>query len=202
LSKLYLVRHGRTKLHKDDRFWGKTDVDLSDIGIRQAEQLRDRLAKEKLQAVYASKLSRAQATAEIMVADRKLAITTREELDECNFGYVEGLTFEEISLKYPELSRELSVPGMDTRFPGGESFEELDRRVLAFIDKLKRNNPRDNILIVSHGGPIRLMICHLMGIDIKHWRQLRVDPASLSIVETYPEGGILDLLNDVSHLLS
>jgi alpha-ribazole phosphatase len=202
LSKLLLVRHGRTKLHKDDRFWGKTDVALGDIGIRQAEQLHDRLAKEKIHTVYASALSRARTTAEIIISNRRLTIATREELDECNFGYVEGLTFEEITDKYPDLASELNRPDYCLRFPGGESFEELDHRVIAFLEKLDRHKTKENILIVAHGGTLRLLICHLLGIDVKHWHQFRLDLASVSIVETYSEGAILNLMNDVSHLKS
>jgi alpha-ribazole phosphatase len=56
--------------------------------------------------------------------------------------------------------------------------------------------------VVAHGGPLRLMICSLMGIGIKHWLHIRIDLASLSIMETYPEGTILTLLNDTSHLKS
>ena len=63
MAKLLLIRHGITKLHKNDRFWGQTDIPLSNIGIKQAGQLRTRLALEKITAVYTSTLSRASASA-------------------------------------------------------------------------------------------------------------------------------------------
>lgn len=200
MSKLLLVRHSRTLFHKDDRFWGKTDIALSDRGIWQAEKLRDRLAGEKINAIYSSNLSRAHATAEIIASRHQLNITACDELNECNFGYAEGLTFAEISELYPELAQVLS--GFDTaaRFPGGENFNELNSRVQKFLERLNEHKPKETILIVAHGGPLQIIICQLLKIDIKHWRQIRLYLASLSIVETYPQEAMLNLLNDVSHL--
>jgi broad specificity phosphatase PhoE len=199
MARLLLIRHGQTKLHRADRFWGKTDIELSVTGIRQAEQLRNRLARHKIDAFYASTLSRAIDTAEIIASRHKVRVTQVAELCECNFGYAEGLTFREISQKYPELARELSERKA-VSFPGGESLEQLDKRVRSFSETLKRLKPPSTVAIVAHGGPLRLMVCNLLGLGIEHWLQISVDHASLSIVETYPRGAIINLLNDVSHL--
>lgn len=199
MARLLLIRHGKTKLHQADRFWGSTDIPLSNTGIRQAEQLRDRLATEKIHAVYSSTLSRARATAEIIASRHHLKITACEELNECNFGYIEGLTFPEIQRLHPALAEELLNRKM-VAFPGGESLEDLDKRVRSFLDRLNEHKEKDTILIVAHGGPLRLIICNLLGLELKHWQQIRIDLASLSIVETYSRGAILNLLNDTSHL--
>jgi len=74
LSRLLLVRHGETRLNNAKRFWGKTDVELSDTGIRQAEQMRDHLATQKIDVIYASNLSRARVTAEIIASRHQLSI--------------------------------------------------------------------------------------------------------------------------------
>ncbi len=199
MARLLLIRPGQTKLHQADRFWGKTDIELSDTGIRQAEQLRDRMARNKIDAIYTSTLLRAIETAEIIASRHKVKVTTFAELCECNFGYIEGLTFKEISRKYPELATELSS-GKVVSFPGGESLEQLDKRVQRFLEKLKQLKPPSTVAIVAHSGPLRLIVCHLLGLGTEHWLQMRVDHASLSIVETYPQGTILNLLNDTSHL--
>ena len=94
--RLLLVRHGITRLHTGDRFWGSTDIALSNAGIKQAGQLRNRLSQEKLSAIYSSPLRRARSTAEIIAAGHKVEVTPCDDLCECNFGYIEGLTFEEI----------------------------------------------------------------------------------------------------------
>lgn len=200
MARILLVRHAQTKLHKDDRFWGKTDVTLSDFGVWQAEKLRDRLVEEKIAAVYASALSRAQHTAEIITQGRKCNITICEEINEINFGFIEGLTYDEIKLLHPELAETLSGFGTLAKFPGGESFEGLNSRVKIFVEKLGNHQPNETVLVVSHGGPLPLMICHLLGIGAEHWRKIWLETTSLSIVNTYPQGARLSLLNDVSHL--
>ena len=201
MSKIYLVRHARIKLDdNDDRFWSMTDIPLSGLGIIQAEKLRDRLSEEKIGTVYSSSLSRAQQTAEIIASMHNCPVTTNEELNEVNFGFIEGLTYREIQDLHPDLAETLSGFGTIDRFPGGESFEDLNNRVKAFVDSLKNHQPEDTILVVSHGGPLPLMICHLLDIGAEHWRKIWLEPASLSIVTTYPGGTRLSLLNDVSHL--
>jgi alpha-ribazole phosphatase len=199
MARLLLIRHGTTLLHKNDRFWGWTDVPLSKTGIRQAGQLRTRLADEKITAIYTSTLSRARDTAEIIAAGHKVQLTACDELCECNFGFVEGLTYKEIERTYPELAEELASWKAVT-FPGGETLEQLNNRVKKFIKILEELEAKDTAVIVSHGGPLRLMICNLLGMDIQHWQQLRIDMASLSIVDTYPQTAILLSLNDVTHL--
>lgn len=198
MSKLLLVRHGRTKLHQADRFWGSTDIALSNVGIRQMEQLRDRLAKEKINAVYSSTLSRARASAEIIASRHDLKITAYEELCECNFGYIEGLTFAEISKRYPKLAGDLN-DWKTVAFPGGESLGDLDNRVRTFLKRLDKHKEKETVLIVAHGGTLRLIICHLLGLGLEHWLRFQVGLGSLSIIETYPQGTVLSLLNDTYH---
>ncbi|MFC1971648.1 histidine phosphatase family protein [Chloroflexota bacterium] len=200
MSRLLLVRHGNTKLNNATRFWGKTDVELSDEGVRQAEQLRDRLATQKINAIYASNLSRARLTAEMIASRHRLNVKTCTEMGEINFGFIEGLTFEEIKKLHPELAEELSNWSVSPQFPGGESLDDLNSRVQTFLKRLEKHKPEETILIVAHSATLRLLICNLLEIDLHHWRQMRLDLASLSILETYSQGTILNLLNDVSHL--
>ena len=200
MSRLLLVRHGNTRLNSAERFWGHTDVELSADGMQQAERLRDHLADEKINAVYASDLKRAIVTAEIIASNHHLDITICPELRETNFGEFEGLTFKEINRRYPELSKMWSDWDLKLKFPGGESIDELVVRVIKFPRRLEQHKPEETILIVAHSASLRLLICHLLGIKLEHWRQLRLDLASLSILDTYPQGAILSLLNDVSHL--
>jgi broad specificity phosphatase PhoE len=200
VAKLILVRHGITRLYHEQRFWGKTDVELSEAGIKQSEQLRDRLAKERVNVVYSSTLKRARTTAEIIAIKHGLTVQPCRELDECNFGYAEGLTFAEIQNLHPELAKALN--GFDTpiQFPGGESFGNFEKRVKGFLNRLANHEDKDTIVIVAHGGSLQLIICHLLGIGVKHWRKMRLGLASISVLDTYPKGVILSSLNDVSHL--
>ena len=200
MSRLLLVRHGETELNSSERFWGRTDVALSAAGLRQVEQLRDRLAAEKIDVTYSSNMRRASLTAETIASRHKLEVTICPELREIDFGQLEGLTFDEICQLHPEIAELWTNWDLHTKFPGGESVDELDTRVSKFLDRLKKHAPEETILVVAHSAPLRLLICHLLGIELWHWRQFRLSLASLSIVGTYPQGAILTLLNDVGHL--
>ncbi len=200
MSRLLLVRHGETELNSSERFWGHTDVALSAAGLRQAEQLCHRLATEKIDITYSSNLKRASLTAETIASRHKPEIIICPELREIDFGQLEGLTFDEICQLYPKMAELWTNWDLQTKFPGGESVDELDTRVSKFLDRLQKHAPEETILIVAHSAPLRLLICHLLKIELWHWRQLRLGLASLSIVETYPQEALLTLLNDVGHL--
>ncbi len=200
MARLLLVRHGATEANSSRWFAGHSDIEMSAAGCGQVERLRDYLADEKIDAVYSSDLKRAVATAEVISSGRDLDIVTCPELREINYGDIEGLTFQEISDLYPEVAELITNFSLKLEFPAGESFQEFIARTITFLDKLEKHEPSQTTLIVSHSGPLRVLVCHLLGIDQHHWRQLRLDNASLSIVETYPQRAIISLLNDTSHL--
>ncbi len=200
MARLLLVRHGVTEFNSTRRFAGYSDVEMSAVGLRQVGKLRDRLAGEKIDVVYSSDLKRAMVTAEVIRSDRQVDIVACPELREVNYGEVEGLTYPEIRQRYPEVAELVANFTLRLNFPGGESFEEFIERVSKFADRLNRHAPSETVLVVSHSGPLRTLVCALMGIDHTCWWQLRFDNASLSIVDTYPRGAILSLLNETSHL--
>ncbi len=200
MSRLLLVRHGITEFNSTRRFAGYSDVEMNADGYRQAERLRDRLAKEKIDAVYCSDLKRAVVTAEVISSGHEVRIVTCSELREINYGDAEGLTFDEIGHLYPEVAEAIRNFSLEMKFPGGESFEEFIARTCTFLDRLNKHLPEQTILIVAHGGPLKVLICNLLGISQSCWGQLSCDNASLSIIETYQGRVILSLLNDTSHL--
>jgi alpha-ribazole phosphatase len=200
LTRVLLARHGNTKGNSAERFWGNTDVELNADGINQAERLRDRLAGEKIDAIYSSDLCRAKATAEIVASRHGLKVTVCPELHEINFGQAEGLSFQEIGQRFPEVVKAWPTRDLNFGYPGGERIADLNDRVRRFPVRLDKHDNEDTVLVAAHAGVLRLLICHLMGIEPWHWRQMRTDIASLSILETHPLGAVLHLLNDVSHL--
>ncbi|MFH0941681.1 MAG: alpha-ribazole phosphatase [Chloroflexota bacterium] len=200
MSRLLLVRHGETELKSSERYWGATDVPLSALGLEQAERLRDRLAGEKIGAIYASDLARARVTAETIASKHRLTVTGCPELREINFGRLEGLTFSEIEQRFPEIAGLWKKRTLNLVFPGGETVARFNRRVSRFAGRLAGHTPDETVLVVAHNGTLRTLICRLLGLGLEHRWQFRLDLASLSIVETYSPGGILRLLNDVSHL--
>jgi broad specificity phosphatase PhoE len=175
---------------------------MSHDGYRQVERLRDRLENEKIDLVYSSDLKRALVTAEVICSWQRTAIITCPELREINYGQAEGLTFDEIVEQHPDVAELIRNFNLALKFPGGESFEGFIERTGKFLDQLDLNEdaPEKTVLIVSHSGPLRVLVCHLLGISQTCWWQLRFDNASLSTVGLYSRGAILTLLNDTSHL--
>jgi alpha-ribazole phosphatase len=182
------------------RYWGRSDVALSDTGLRQAELLRDQLNLKKIDFIYSSDLKRALVTAQIIALRHNLEVITCQELREIDFGRLEGLTFDEINRLYPEVARMWMERDLSLVYPGGESLAELDKRVRQFRSRLEEHNKEETILIVAHSGVLRTLLCQLLGMEPRQRWQIRLDLASLTIIETYRQGAILTLLNDVSHL--
>ena len=198
--KLILIRHGETEGNSTDRYWGRTDVALSELGMRQAEKLRHRLKPERIDRVYTSQLKRAYRTAEIITRGREMELLRRRELNEINFGKVEGMNFEEIAVSYPELVSLWAGGSSVLTFPGGESFENFVARAQKFLNSLKEQDKDEVIAVIGHGGPFKLMACHLLGIDMSHWWQFNFSLGSISIIEVKGGEARLEVINDTSHL--
>lgn len=195
--RLLLVRHGETDYNRQWRYQGCTDLGLNQAGRRQAERLRQRLSLQPLDTIHTSASKRAVATANIIARRRGIRVVPCENLAEIDFGKFEGLTYDEIVKSYPDWKPS------DFSFAayGGESLEQLSRRIRAFENELRSDNPADaNILLVAHSGSLRVLLCVLLGIDIESWLRFRLASASLTVVENVEQGPVLTLLNDVSHL--
>jgi len=196
---LFLVRHGKIDAG-EGLYIGHSDVPLSREGIDQAERLKARLAREKIAAVYSSDLIRTRRTAEIISSARNLKVSLNPELRELNFGAMEGKSYLEIRGLYPSLSTEWFA-GPDFALPGEESLKDLEKRLKTFLNLVVKSRTDENVLLVSHKGAIRVLVCVLIGLPTQDYWKIAMDHASLTIVDIYPEGAILQLLNDTSHLL-
>lgn len=199
-TRLLLVRHGETAWNHEQRFQGQTDVELSLSGRKQAELLRSRLEGEKIDAVYASDFQRAMETARLATGSRELSPIPHPGLREADFGEWEGLTFKQITAEQPEVLETWYSNLADVTPPGGESIRQLQVRILETMDTLIAGHRGESLLIVSHGGPIRAFLCWVLGMDLNECWKIRLDNCALSIVQMYPEAGIVMLLNESWHL--
>ncbi len=199
MSRFFLVRHAQAE-QGSRLYLGHGATGLDHEGYAQARALRDLLASQQIHAVYSSDLNRARLTAQIIASVHAAEVVLRPELREIDWGQIEGLTFEEITARFPEALEVLTVPSLASRAPGGESLQQLVQRVQRFLAAVERDSPDQTILIVSHGGPLRVLLCHWLGLDPERLWQIRLDLASMSLVETYPQGAIVAFLNDTSHL--
>jgi alpha-ribazole phosphatase len=150
LTRLLLVRHGETELQSSLRYWGKTDIELGQVGLHQAEQLRDRLATENINAIYSSELKRANDTAVIIATRHNLRVTTCPELREVDFGRLEGLDFTEIKQQFPEIEQMWLTRNPALIYPDGESLTGFEERVSGFKTRLQSHRAEETILVVAH----------------------------------------------------
>jgi len=195
----YLVRHGRTELNRDNRVQGHSQTLLDKEGLSQAGKLRDRLAEETFTAAFSSDLARAQQTAQTILGNRKITLTVSPDLREFDYGLWNNLTLKEVTDKYSDgLSRMMNAENFAP--PGGESLIQVMERTGKFMSRVKAQVLEGNLLVVCHGGSVRGLIVHLLGLPIDKFWSLQVDLASLSIVDIYPNRAVLILFNDVSHL--
>jgi broad specificity phosphatase PhoE len=194
-----LVRHAETSWNLEGRVQGHVATPLSDRGREQAEALRAHLAEDEIEVAYASDLPRAVETAEVILRGRDVPLFLAPEMRELSYGQWEGLTYTEVQEQDPEGFARLLQAGIDFAPPAGETIEELMLRVTNFVSRVKAAHPRAALVVVGHGGPLRGLILHLLGLPVSAFWRIRLDPASLSILETSDQGGVLHLLNDTSH---
>jgi len=196
-----LVRHGATTLSAEDRFAGATDIELSDEGREQATRLAERLAREPIDAVYASPLGRTRETATLLAAPHRLEPALCDGLREIDHGHWETLTRAEVEARFPDEYAAWEQDPFTFAPKGGESGAAVMARALPALRDIVLAHPKGYAVVVSHKATIRLLLCALLGIDARGYRD-RLDqaPASLNLLEFKdPVRARLMLYNDVSH---
>ena len=191
---IWFIRHGLPD-GADDRCCGRYNVRLSTDGIQQAKAIATRLARESISNFYSSNLSRAVETARIVVEPHGLLFQTLDELAEMNFGDLEGLRYEEIQQRYPEIFQSWMTRPTETRFPNGESFTEMKGRVLSTLDLLLSRHRNQSIGIVTHAGVIRLIIAQALCIPDNQIFKLVQDYGAINRIEYFVQGPVVKLMN-------
>jgi|BioPla2DNA2_1021312.scaffolds.fasta_scaffold71618_1 alpha-ribazole phosphatase len=193
MFRLFLVRHGETDWNVAKRYLGQTDLSLNFTGRKQVEHLAQKLREVNFLRCYTSDLIRARQTASTILQEHSTDLIIEPALREASFGNWEGLTYAEVCNKYPlEVtswvdSEGLIAPG------GGESLEDLKERLAIWLEDLYAEDPEGNILVVTHGGPLRVLLCLLMGFPITKYWKFCVEPSSMAILEVYDGEAILQI---------
>ena len=198
----YLIRHGETEWNRSGKIQGHSDVPLSEHGKWQMRMLGIRLARYSFSSVYASDLSRALESAEMIVEGRETFIETDSDLREFSYGEWEGLTLEEVEARFPKVFAQRMASG-NSGFtaPGGEDSAHVLDRVRRFCARtVKRHDEAEDLLIVAHGGTLRALLVCLLDLTTDHFWRFRVDCGSLSVVNNHPNGRVLETWNDTGHL--
>ena len=202
-TRLILVRHGETIANREYRYIGARDDPLTEHGQTQALQLAEALAVLPVAAVYSSPLQRAYNTALPIAARHELEVQTLDDLRESNFGTWEGLSHAEVVARSPEDAQQLHTWEQNASVapPGGESFEAMQERVCAVVDRLAQAHPDQTIVLVSHVGPIKVLLCAALGAPFSSALRIFLDPATISVVDWRQAGyATVRLVNSHAHL--
>lgn len=194
-TEVLLIRHGETGEEYRGRYVGRLDPPLSTTGLEHAAALRRHT--ELLRAgteCLASPSLRTRQTA----AAAGLAAVLVDDLREIDFGEWEGLSFSEIAAADPEAVERWAKLDAAFRFPKGESVDEFQARVRRVAERLAAGPPR-RVVAVTHGGMIRALVCHWLGLPPEAHLLLEVSPASVTRVRLFGNRGTLCALNDLCH---
>jgi broad specificity phosphatase PhoE len=195
---LWLIRHGETDWNVEGRIQGFADRPLNDKGRRQAELLAARLDQTPFDAVYASDLDRASATARTALPCAEVRLDPR--LRELSYGIFEGKTWTNLDADEAAAARHWSEDRFGRRIPGGESYGDLMDRIAAFRADLPE---RGRIAAFSHGGTIRSALYGVLGRPTPGAWRVDIDNTSITRLRFDRRGGVtLVTINDHAHIFA
>ncbi len=192
--RVLLLRHGDVGEEYRGRYIGISDIPLSAGGVRRVEGMADLFPRGGSLLCLCSPLRRCRETAGVVSGVTGLDFAVDPDLREVDFGDWEGKTFAEISEAFPaEVERWSAFDGFT--FPGGESVAHFLARVRRAAARMAKAR-EDAVLACTHGGVIRSLICHFLGIPPQNHLLFAVEPASLTTIELFDGGGMLAGLNE------
>jgi alpha-ribazole phosphatase len=200
LSKILLVRHGRTAWHAEGRYAGTADVPLDDAGRDQAARVVERLSGVEFAAIYTSPLSRCHELAVAVATEHGMEAIADPRLGEIDFGRWDGETFQDIIEKDGDILKRWTEDPTSVTVPGGESLISVQDRAMAWFAEATTAHPDATIMASSHGGPIRAILSAVLGLPLGHLFRLTVDLASITTVNYKGMFSNLEEMNDRCHL--
>jgi len=201
--RLIVVRHGETPYNIQHRFTGQLDIPLSPLGERQAELVGAYLAKQKIDLVVASDTQRTRATAQAIAHEHDLLVQEDPNLREIAMGEWEGHTHEEVKELFAASLAQWQADPTTYTIPGsGENLTQVDVRITHALARWLAQYPHATVVWATHGGFIGVLICHLLGLDLKRRWQFRHDNASITEFQLEHEHVVLARLNETAHLVN
>ena len=181
MTHLFLIRNGETAWNAEGRYQGQANPELNQRGVELAKRVAEALRGIEFDAAYTSDLDRAHSTAEILSQDG-MWIVSDSRWRELSFGEWEGKRFEEIAELDSVRLREWVKDPIASPPPGGESLKELSDRVLSAAIELCEEYPNGNVLVITHGGPIRCLVAELVLGDLRRMSEVQTEPGSITVL--------------------
>jgi probable phosphoglycerate mutase len=194
-QKILLLRHGEIHgANAEKRFVGQFDVPLNRTGRDQARWWRQRMATVPLANIVSSDLRRCMQTARIAAADHLVPIEASSELREIDLGRWEGMRFAEVKQRWPDAFRQRGDDIARFRPPQGENFSDLHQRVVPFFENVVKQGGQ-HLLIVTHAGVIRILVCHMLGLPIENLLHIAQGYGAMNLIDRRGNRYRIQLLN-------
>ena len=201
MTRLILIRHGRSTWNAENRIQGRADPPLDGVGREQARLLALRLREDPPVVLYTSPLRRARETAEIIGQALEVPVVPDERFREYDVGCVTGLTWEQVTEQYPDVAQRWGEASESLEIPGEEGNGPFRERVAAAFAQIVARHADGPVGVVAHGGTLGTYLNHLIGLQSR-FSPFRFGNGSLSIVEVTPVRPRILLINDTCHLSS
>jgi len=198
--RLLAIRHGETAWSRERRFAGSRDIPLTADGRRQCTALVQALAGSPIAAIYASPLVRARESAEPLATAQRLPLVFEPDFREMCFGEWEGLTRDEVSLRFPDDYAMWSATPERFAHPGGETLTAVADRVARALDSLRARHDKETVVLVSHGIVIRLLVLAALGLGPERLWSIEASPAGISEIEYRDDWVTVHRVNTLAHL--
>ena len=202
MTRVYLVRHGTTEWNKEEIFRGRLDCKLNETGQAEARALAGYFTAIPLQAIYSSPLSRAMGTAQPIAEAKGLRVIPEPDFIDLDFGEWQGLPLKEVGERYSDLYRLWQEHPEAIHFPGGENLAQVRARAWEGLQKILRDNPEGNVLILSHRVVTKILLCAVLGLENSYFWKIRQDTTAVNCFEYNRGSFVASLINDTCHLKS
>lgn len=200
MTRILLVRHGRTEWNKGQIFRGTADVPLDEQGRKEAACAGEWLKAETFHATYCSPLSRTVETAELILRHHGTPAQKHPGFIDLNYGDWQGTSLEDVKRLYPDLYRQWEDAPHTVTFPSGEGLAEVRERSLSAIQEIASKHPDQTLLVAAHRVVNKVLIAALLGLDNSCFWEIGQDTAALNEFVFKNNKWICRLLNDTCHL--
>ena len=200
MTQVHLVRHGQTAWNAELIFRGRRDIELNERGQKEASAIAGALRHKNLDAIYASPLTRALETARPLAALLHREIMPIQGLTDINYGDWEGVPYNEIKARYPDLLATWEQEPDLVRFPHGETLDEVRERSYGVLRELAEKHANESILIVTHRVVNKVLLCAVLGLSTAHFWNIKQDTGCINVLEYSNQRFVLCQLNDTCHL--
>ncbi|MGA1689415.1 MAG: histidine phosphatase family protein [Candidatus Nanopelagicaceae bacterium] len=198
MTRIYLLRHAESKANQEGILAGRmSDMALSNRGKKQSQRIANSLQSMNFTKIYISPLQRCRETINPFLSLSGRRAYVNDDFIEMDYGDWSGRKLEE--LRREPLWKQIQSKPSEVRFPKGESFKQAEGRIRRGLNTLARNHPNGQILVVSHGDPIKIALQIALDGSIDNFQRFLIDPGSLTLID-WGRGSVLDVNLPISKM--